>query len=371
MKFSLFAGAACAALIAPSLAADTKDDAKKWDVAAPPMTTRKVAINVDEGTWMNVDVSPDGRTLAFDLLGDIYVMPISGGTPQRIADGLPFEMQPKFSPDGSKIAFTSDRGGGDNLWIMNRDGSDKRAVTKETFRLLSSPDWSDDGQYLIGRKHFTTGRSLGTGEVWLYHLGGGDGVVLVKKPNETYQKELGEPAFAPGGKSIYFSRNTTPGDTFEYAQDSNGEVFAIDRFEIATSETTRIAGGAGGAVRPTPSPDGKWLAFVKRERGRSKLYLKELATGAERKLYDAMDQDLQETWAVHGVYPSMDFTPDSKSVVFWAGGKIRRVTLGGAASVIPFRIADDRAVIDPPRPAVEVAPDAFDTTIPRFCGGFA
>ncbi|MFN0024953.1 MAG: amidohydrolase family protein [Parvularculaceae bacterium] len=366
MKISLFAGAACAALIAPSLAHDTKVDAKKWDVAAPPMTTRTVAIDVDEGTWMNVDVSPDGRAVAFDLLGDIYVMPITGGAPRRIAEGLPFEMQPKFSPDGSKIAFTSDRGGGDNLWVMNRDGSDKRAVTKETFRLLSSPDWSDDGQYLIGRKHFTTGRSLGTGEVWLYHLGGGDGVALVKKPNETYQKELGEPAFAPGGNALYFSRNTTPGDTFEYAQDSNGEVFAIDRFDVATGETTRIAGGAGGAVRPTPSPDGKWLAFVKRERGRSKLYLKDLATGAERKLYDAMDQDLQETWAVHGVYPAMDFTPDSKSIVFWASGKIQRVTLGGAASDIPFRIADDRAVIDPPRPAVEIAPDAFDTTIPRF-----
>lgn len=359
------ASVAWAALVAASYAEDSKDE-KKWDVAAPPMEMRKVAIDVSEGTWMNVDVSPDGRTVAFDLLGDIYTMPISGGAPVRIAAGLPFEMQPKFSPDGTKIAFTSDRGGGDNLWIMNRDGSGKKAVTKESFRLLNSPDWTPDGRYLIGRKHFTTGRSLGTGEIWLYHLGGGDGVRLVKKPNETYQKELGEPVFAPGGKALYFSRNTTGGDTFEYAQDSNGEVFAIDRFDIATGEITRIAGGAGGAVRPTPSPDGKWLAFIKRERGKSKLYLKDLASGAERKLFDALDQDVQETWAVHGVYPAMDWTPDSRSVVFWAGGKIRRVTLDGAASEIAFRIADDRDVIDPPRPAVEVAPDSFETTIPRF-----
>ena len=365
MRRMLFAGAAMAAIVGPAFA-DDKNDEKKWDVAAPPLTMRKVSIDVDEGTWMNVDVSPDGRTIAFDLLGDVYTMPIAGGSPTRIAAGLPFEMQPKFSPDGSKIAFTSDRGGGDNLWIMNRDGSDKRPVTKETFRLLNAPDWSPDGRYLIGRKHFTTGRSLGTGEIWMYHLGGGDGVKLVKKPNETYQKELGEPVFAPGGRSIYFSRNTTPGDTFQYAQDSNAEVFAIDRFDIATGETTRIAGGAGGAVRPTPSPDGRWLAFVKRERAKSKLYLKDLATGAERKIYDALDQDVQETWAVHGVYPAMDWTPDSRSIVFWAGGKIRRVTTDGAASVIPFRVADDRDVIDPPRPAVEVSPDAFDTTVPRF-----
>ena len=370
MKRILLAGAAVAALVPPVLAEEKKDD-KKWDVAAPPMETRKVQINVDEGTWMNVDVSPDGRTIAFDLLGDIYTMPITGGTPTRIAEGVPFEMQPRFSPDGKKIAFTSDRGGGDNLWIMNRDGSDKRQVTKETFRLVTAPDWSADGQYLIGRKHFTTGRSLGTGEIWMYHLGGGDGVKLVKRPNESYQKELGEPVFAPGeanggGKSIYYAHNTTPGDTFEYAQDANGEVFAIERFDISTGETTRIAGGAGGAVRPAPSPDGKYLAFVKREREKSKLYLMDLATGAQKKIYDALDLDMQESWAVHGVYPMMDWTPDSRSVVFWAGGKIRRVTTDGAASEIPFRVNDDRIVVDPPRPSIEVAPDAVRTTMPRF-----
>jgi imidazolonepropionase-like amidohydrolase/Tol biopolymer transport system component len=367
MKCLLFAGAAVAALVASSAAEETTEsDAKKWDVAAPPVETRKVTIDVDEGTWMNVDVSPDGKTIVFDLLGDIYTLPISGGAAIRIAEGLPFEMQPRFSPDGTKIAFTSDRGGGDNLWIMNRDGSDKRQITKENFRLVTAPDWSPDGRYLIGRKHFTTRRSLGTGEIWMYHLGGGDGVKLVKRPSETYQKELGEPAFAPHGGAIYYSHNTTPGDIFQYAQDSNAEVFAIERFDIADGKTTRIAGGAGGAVRPTPSPDGKWIAFVKRERGKSKLYLMDLASGAQRKIYDALDQDMQEAWAVHGVYPTMDWTPDSKSIVFWAGGKIRRVTTAGQAAEIPFRVSDDRVVIDPPRPTVEVAPDRIQTTMPRF-----
>ncbi len=372
MKNRLLAGVACATCLSPAFAAEGADaEAKKWDVAAPTADMRKIKIDVDEGTWMNVDVSPDGRTIAFDLLGDIYTMPIAGGAPTRIAEGLPFEMQPRFSPDGSKIAFTSDRGGGDNLWVMNRDGSDKRQVTNEKFRLVNSPDWSPDGRYLIGRKHFTTSRSLGTGEIWMYHLGGGDGVKLVKRPSETYQKELGEPVFAPsdakgGGQSIYFSRNTTPGDTFIYAQDANGEVFAIDRFDIATGETTRIIGGAGGAVRPTPSPDGQWLAFIKREREKSKLYLVDLASGAQKKIHDDLDLDMQETWAVHGAYPAMDWTPDSKSLVFWSGGKIRRVTIGGAAAEIPFRVADDRDVIDAPRPAIEVAPDVVKTTMPRF-----
>src|SRR6185436_5219092 len=202
MKVRVLALAIAAAFAAAASAQQTppageqkKDDKPKWDVSAPPLPIRQVTINVDEGTWMNVDVSPDGRTVAFDLLGDIYTLPITGGTPTRIAEGLPFEMQPQFSPDGTKIAFTSDRGGGDNVWIMNPDGSDKRQLTSEKFRLLNEPVWMPGGKYIAARKHFTTQRSLGTGEIWLYHLGGGDGVLLVKRANEKLQKELGEPAF--------------------------------------------------------------------------------------------------------------------------------------------------------------------------------
>lgn len=353
---------ACAA--APALAADK--DEKKWDVSKPPLPMREISIDVSEGTWMNVDVSPDGRTIAFDLLGDVYTLPISGGVATRIADGLAFEMQPRFSKDGRKIAFTSDRGGGDNIWIMNRDGSDKRQLTSESFRLVTSPDWSPDGRYIAARKHFTTRRSLGTGEIWLYHLGGGSGVALVKKASEALQKELGEPAFSPDGAAIYYARNTTSGPIFQYAQDSNGEVFAIEKYEIATGEVTTVIGGAGGAVRPTPSPDGKKLAFVKRQRGKSALFVMDLASGVAKPIYGALDLDMQETWAVHGVYPTMAWTPDSQSVVFWAGGKIRRAGLDGAAREIPFRVADTRAVIDPPRPAVAVAPDSFTTKMPRF-----
>jgi len=344
-------------------------DAPSWDVNAPPgQRTRQVPINVDEGTWMNVDVSPDGRTLAFDLLGDIYTMPIAGGTPRRITSGLAFDMQPRFSPDGRTIAFTSDRGGGDNIWVMNADGTGARAITRESFRLLNAPTWSPDGQYIAARKHFTTQRSLGTGEIWLYHVSGvGDGVPLVERPNPQFQKELGEPAFSPDGRAIYFSRNTTPGNTFEYAQDSNQQVFAIERYDMDTAERTQVAGGPGGAVRPTPSPDGRWLAYVHRTGGRSRLFVKDLRSGEERQVYADLDMDLQETWAVHGVYPNMDWTPDSNSIVFWAGGKLRRVDRdGGGAAEIPFRVSDTRVVIDPPRPAIEVAPASFTTRMPRF-----
>jgi imidazolonepropionase-like amidohydrolase/Tol biopolymer transport system component len=353
---------------APPREAGDKAEASKWNVETPRgLKLGKVPISTDEGTWMNVDVSPDGTRIAFDMLGDIYVMPIGGGTPTRVAAGLAYEQQPRWSPDGSRIAFVSDRGGGDNIWIMGADGSNAKQLTKEDFRLLNQPSWSPDGRYIVAKKHFTTTRSLGTGEVWLYHVDGGTGVQLVKRVNEKHQKELGEPTFAPDGKHIYFTRNITPGGTFQYAQDSNRALFAIERYELETGETHQVTAGNGGAVRPNPSPDGKYLAFVRRERAKSKLYVRDLASGNERKLLDLPDQDMQETWAVTGVYPNMDWTADSREIVLWSGGKIRRVPVaGGEASDIPFRVADDRVVASSLHPQIAVAPDSFETRMVRW-----
>lgn len=347
---------------------DAEEDDDSWDVEAPRgATITQIPIRTDEATWMDVDVSPDGRTVAFTVLGDIYTMPISGGTPTRIASGLAWEVQPRFSPDGRRIAFTSDRAGGDNIWIMNADGSDKRQVTDESFRLLNQPYWSPDGRFIIAKKHFTTQRSAGTGEIWMYHVSGGGGVAVIERPNEDFQKEIGEPIFSPDGDAIYFTRNTTSGNTFIYAQDSQSGIFAIERHDLETGEVTTAVDGYGGAVRPTPSPDGREIAFVRRDKDQSQLWIKDIASGRERMIYGALDLDLQETWAVYGVYPNMDWTPDSRSILFWAGGKLNRVNRDGSGhAVIPFAIDDTRGVADAPHPAIAVAPDRFVTSMPRF-----
>jgi imidazolonepropionase-like amidohydrolase/Tol biopolymer transport system component len=367
--FAQDSAAAEPAPAAPAAApAEEAKKSEKWDVNAPQgATIKQVPIKTDEGTWMDVDVSPDGQTLAFTLLGDIYTMPIAGGTPTRIAEGMAWEVHPRFSPDGKRIAFTSDRGGGDNIWLMNRDGSDKQQLTKEDFRLLNQPSWSPDGEYIVAKKHFTTGRSLGTGEVWLYHVSGGGGVKLVERPSEAHQKELGEPVYAPDAKAIYFTRNDTGGPIFEYAQDSNAGIFVIEKYEIDSGARSTAVGGYGGAVRPAPSPDGKSIAFVRRDKDASQMWIKDFASGAERMIYGALDLDVQETWAVTGVYPNMDWTPDGQSIVFWAGGKLRRINKDGSGeAVIPFRIDDTRDIADAPHPVIPVAPDSFTTSIPRF-----
>jgi len=370
---ALLAGAATLALgiCTPLAAAPAKKDAKaeeKWSVEAPKgAVLKQVPVKVNEGTWMDIDVAPDGKTIAFTLLGDIYTMPITGGTPTRISEGLSWDVQPRFSPDGKRIAFTSDRGGGDNIWVMNADGSDKRQVTKEDFRLLNQPSWSPDGRFIAAKKHYTTERSAGTGEIWLYHVSGGGGVQVVERANERLQKELGEPIFAPDGSAIYYTRNTTPGNIFEYAQDSQTGIFAIERHDLASGEVTTAVSGYGGAVRPAPSPDGKAIAFVRREKDQTQLWVKDLASGRERMIFGKLDLDVQETWAVTGVYPNIDWLPDSSGIVFWAGGKINRVNADGTGhAVIPFTVNDTRAVADAPHPVIDVAPDSFTTTMPRF-----
>jgi imidazolonepropionase-like amidohydrolase/Tol biopolymer transport system component len=337
----------------------------KWDVNNPPGPRSEVPLDVDEGTWMAVDVSPDGREIAFDLLGDIYVLPIAGGEARALTHSIAYDMQPRYSPDGKHIAFTSDQGGGDNIWVMDRDGQNPRQVSKEDFRLLNSPAWAPDGEYIAARKHYTGTRSLGAGEIWLYHRSGGEGLQMVKRAND--QKDLGEPAFSPDGRYLYYSQDVTPGAVFEYNKDPNGQIYVIQRLDRQTGETDSYITGAGGSIRPTPSPDGKRVAFIRDVRGKAVLHLLDVESGEQWPVYDGLDRDMQATWAVHGVYPGMAWMPDSRSVVVWAGGKIRRVDAKSReVSTIPFHVTSTRTVVAALRSPIEVAPEKFDTKMLRW-----
>ncbi len=333
-------------------------DEPQWDVNNPPLPMRDVPIDVDEGTWMDLDVSPDGKEIAFNLLGDIYVIPIDGGEAKALTSGIAWDMQPTYSPDGTKIAFTSDRAGGDNIWVMNRDGSDPKAVTKETYRLLNEPSWEPSGQWIVARKHFVSHRSLGAGEMWLYHVSGTDGLPMTTKPTE--EKDVGEPVFSPDGRYLYFSLDATPGGTFQYSKDSNAGIYAIQRLDRQTGETITLVAGPGGACRPTPSPDGKSLAYIHRVRFETTLWTIDLTSGAKRQICGNLERDMQETWAIHGVYPRMRYLPDGKSIVLQSKGKIHRIGIDdGADHVIPFHVKDTRKVSSGVRFPQEVAPDVF------------
>lgn len=335
---------------------------KTWNVNQPPGPSRQVSIDTRSGSWMSVDVSPDGKQLVFDLLGDLYLLPMAGGEARALTHSIAWEQQARFSPDGKQLAFQSDAGGGDNIWVMNVDGTGTRAVTNEDFRLLNNPVWHPSGKYIAARKHYTGTRSAGSGEIWLYHVdaaaASNKGVQLNEKPN--WQKDLGEPALSPDGKFLYYSHDSTPGRYFEYNKDSNGEIFKIFRQDLSDGSVEAFVQGPGGAVRPTPSPDGNYLAFVRRVRNQSTLFLKDLRSGRETAAWGQLERDLQESWSVNGVYPAFAWTPDAKSLVLWAKGKLWRVDpFKRSAAEIPFHVKDQREVREALRQPQVVAPDSF------------
>lgn len=314
-----------------------EDKKDKWDVNNPDGDFNEVKFSVDEGTWMNLDVSPDGKSIVFDMMGDIYRMPIDGGTATPLREGLAYEVQPRFSPDGKKVLFTSDAGGGDNIWIMNADGSEAKQLTKESFRLLNNPAWMPEGNYFVARKHFTSSRSLGAGEIWMYHVTGGEGIQLTERKND--QQDVNEPSVSPDGKYIYFSEDMYPGGSFQYNKDPNSQIYVIRRYDIEKGEVENIISGPGGACRPQLSNDGKKLAYVRRVRTKSVLFVHDLATGEEFPVFDGLSKDQQEAWAIFGVYTNFDWTPDDQHIVIWGKGKIWKVDVKtGKAQEIPFKV---------------------------------
>jgi Tol biopolymer transport system component/imidazolonepropionase-like amidohydrolase len=340
---------AVATALALAALAASANEAPTWDVNAEHGPTKTVRFSTDEGTWLDLDVAPDGRTLVFSMLGDIYRLPIGGGRATRVTSGPAWDVQPRFSPDGSEIAFTSDRDGGNNLWRMRADGRGAVQVSKERFRLLNNPAWTPDGQYLIGRKHFTGQRSLGAGELWIYHRDGGDGLQLTKQKND--QQDLGEPAVSPDGRYVYFSEDVSSGPTFQYNKDPHGLIYAIKRLDRETGQIETLVSSPGGAVRPQPSPDGKTLAFVKRIREKSVLHLMDLESGQVRPLWDGLERDQQEGWAIFGPYANFDWTPDGAALVVWGkDGQFWRVdAASGEAANIPFMADVEQRVTEAPR----------------------
>lgn len=342
---------------------DDKGKEKKWDVSNPPGTYRDAEFTTTEGTWMNLDVSPDGKNIVFDMLGDIYTIPVTGGEAMCLRQGYPFEVQPRYSPDGKKIAFTSDAGGGDNVWIMNADGTNPKQITRENFRLLNNPVWTPDGQYIVARKHFTSTRSLGAGEMWLYHISGGEGLQLTVKKNS--QQDVGEPCISPDGRYVYYSEDMYPGGMFLYKKDANKQIYVIKRYDRQTGETIDISGGPGGAFRPQVSRDGKQLAFVRRVHETSVLFIQNLLTGEEQPVYDKLSKDQQEAWAIFGVYSNFNWL-DEKHIIIWANGKIMNVNIENSSAIeIPFTVHAKHRITDALHFRQEVAPAKFTVKVIR------
>jgi Tol biopolymer transport system component/imidazolonepropionase-like amidohydrolase len=311
-------------------------------------TAETIEFTTDEITWPSVDVSPDGRTLLFDVLGDLYTLPIDGGEATRIMGGLSFESQPRYSPDGKTLAFLTDRTGVENLWIADADGSNPRAVSKDTRtndrpQILVSPTWTPDGEYIIVSK--SRPPEPGTFSLFMYHRDGGTGVRIGPAPPQPPGPDAQGPppppaankmgaVVSPDGRFVYYAQRT---GTFTYnAQFPLWQVYRHDR---ETGDAAQVTNARGSAMRPLLSPDGRWFVYGTRHKTDTGLRLRNIETGAERWLIYPVTRDDQESRASRDTLPGYDFTPDGQSLIVPIGGKIHRVDVAsGASRVIPMTV---------------------------------
>lgn len=293
-----------------------KDTAKYTEYKSLPLKPeRKISFSTSEGTWMSVDVSPDGQTVLFDLMGDIYTVPIGGGQATPITKGIAFDTHPRYSPDGKKILFTSDRSGAENLWYIDTEKKDTVQLTKDRDQNFPSATWTPDGNYVIAAR----GRL--DIKLWMIHKDAGSGVQLIEG---TGNKTI-DPAVSPDGRYIYFSsRNGF------WTYNAPMPQYQVSVYDRENAKTSTITSRYGSAFTPVLSKDGKWLVYGSRFEDKTGLVIRNIATGEEKWLAYPVQRDDQESMAVMGVLPGMSFTPDSKFVVASYGGKIWRIPVDGS-----------------------------------------
>jgi imidazolonepropionase-like amidohydrolase/Tol biopolymer transport system component len=308
-------------------------DAKKKELPLKP--ERRIEFTTDEGTWISLDVSPDGRTIVFELLGDLYTLPIGGGEARPLTQGMAFDSQPRFSPDGRRIVFLSDRAGAENVWTMAADGSDAKALTKDERSEFASPAFTPDGDYVVVSKN---PEDTATFELWMYHVKGGSGVQVTKakpKPDTPPDKQANVIGVAASADGRYFY----------YARKEGGFKYDVPKFPLwqvvrrdrTTGDEDPITDAPGSGFRPALSPDGTRLVYGTRHEAQTALRVRDLVSGEDRWLYHPVQRDDQESRFTRDLLPGYAFTPDGAAVVAAFDGGIQRIELAsGRATRIPF-----------------------------------
>ena len=306
----------------------TPPAAAAWDVNAAHGPTASLQLELTEATWMSVSVHKE--RFVTDVLGDIFIGSVGGGPLERITEGAAWDTEAAWSPDGTTIAFVSDRDGNEQLWLYDVAAKTSRKLTDEAEARITDPAWSPDGQWIVARRRTVDTRSIGVTELHRYHAVSGKPHALTSLDAHPHAGEA-----TIGAKSMFYS---TRYGRFEYGGDPVAGLWEVVERDLITGKERTAVSGAGSAARPLVHPDGRHLVFISRDRARTLLELVDLETGRRRVLWDGLHHDQLEGFALHGTYPKIDWTSDQKAVLVWAKGKLWRIGLDGSRAEVPFTL---------------------------------
>jgi Tol biopolymer transport system component len=304
----------------------------------PPLPlepARTIEFETSEATWLSLDLAPDGTTLVMEILGDLYLLPADGGEARMLTRGMAFDSQPRFSPDGVRIAFVSDRDGAENVWVIGVDGKGARKLSDNTRNAeFASPSWAPDGSHVVVSR---TTWGLAAYELWAYHLEGGKGVRLTraKATPQTSSGQRGNSlgaVYAPDGRHLYYAYKS---GGFSY--NVQFPQWQIVRHDLRSGARDRITQAQGSAFRPLLSPDGTLLVYGTRYEQGTGLRIRNLSTGADRWLVYPVEHDDQESRFTRDLLPGYAFTPDGSAVIVPRNGGLHRVDVAsGRVTEVPF-----------------------------------
>lgn len=217
---------------------------------------------------------------------DIFTVGIDGSSPRQLTNAPGQDFSPAWSPDGSRIAFVSERDGNANLYLMNADGSGQVALTTDPSDELG-PAWSPDGSHIA----FISNRS---GEPLIYLMSASGGPARLLSPPET-TITAGSLSWAPDGTRIVFESTNTR---------------APGLYILGLDGTLHRLTDQAGDITPAWSPDGSQIAFYGSRNNLSGLYLIRPDGSGLREVNVNFDTDGAPSWSPDGTAIAMGYSAD-------------------------------------------------------------